>query len=80
MPVCVYAKRTVTSTTPWACKLVADNGDVASLVSDEDSVQVHFIGAGACKLMLEIGELAFNGAMAAITVSKHTSGGHHWDD
>jgi hypothetical protein len=66
------------------CSLVADVAhEVASLTTNEDSISVHLIAAGACKLLLEIGELAFTGAMPELTVSPHTSsggGGGHWDD
>jgi hypothetical protein len=81
IPVCVYTRRKVTSSTPSACRLVTDDGDVASLMTDDDSVQVHFVGAGTCKLLLEIAELAFSAAMPAVTVSPHASGGgDDWDD
>lgn len=82
-PVCVHAKRRITSSTPMVCKLVTDAADeVASLSTDANSVSVHLVAAGACKLILEIAELAFTGAMPELTVSPHTSssGGGDWDD
>jgi hypothetical protein len=83
VPVCVYAKRKITSATPMVCSLVADVAhEVASLTTYDDAVSVHMIAAGACKLVLEIGELAFTGAMPELTVAPHTSsggGGGDWD-
>jgi hypothetical protein len=81
VPVCVQAKRKVTTTTPSACQLLTDDGDVPFLTTYEDSVQVDFIGTGTCRLVLEIAELIFSAAMTAVTVSPHPSGGGgDWDD
>jgi len=80
MPVCVRAPRTVTSTTPSVCALVTDSGDVASLVTDEDTVELHMVGAGTCKLKLDVGALGVSADLTAIAVSAHTSSGHHHHD
>jgi hypothetical protein len=73
-PVCVGAPRTVTSRTPSVCRLVTDSGDVPSLVTDDDTAELHFIGAGMCTLTLEIAELGVSATMSTMTVSPHTSG------
>jgi hypothetical protein len=60
--------------------LVTDAGDVSSLVTDDDIVDLHFIGAGACKLMLEMADFGISAATSTITVSSPSSGHHDFDD
>lgn len=84
-PVCVRAQRKLTCTTPSVCKLVLDDRDVDSLLTEDGVASVHFIAAGECKLMLEIAELAFAGTMPELTVAPRPSGGSSgggidWDD
>lgn len=73
-PVCVRAPRQVTSRTPSVCRLVTDSGDALSLMTDEDTAKVHFIGAGMCTLALDIAELGVSATLSSMTVSPHTSG------
>jgi hypothetical protein len=79
-PVCIRTPRMVTSRTPSVCKLVSDSGDVTSLVTDEDTAELHFVAAGACTLTLEIGTLGVSAALSTLTVSQPSSGHHHFDD
>jgi hypothetical protein len=79
VPVCIRAPRTVTSTTPSVCAFATDSGDVASLVTDQGMVKLHFVGAGTCKLTLDMGALGVSTALTAIAVSPHSSGHHHDD-